>query len=168
MVYKIITVLQLINMLFVYNPYYVTKTNNILVPFNCLNDGLFLNNYQTKKIEDIKKIDKHIKYKLERHYQNAYEIANSLLGRNGSCYEIVMAFIEQYYGYNYLISDAIVVDNPKIGDIIYYKDGGLGVEHWAIYLNENEALHGNFLGTTLITDVYLKSASNPIFYRIIK
>lgn len=39
------------------------------------------------------------------------------------------------------------LETPVAGDLVYYNAGGRGQDHIAIYLNEQEAIHGNWNGT---------------------
>lgn len=97
---------------------------------------------------------------------SVWDIANYLVGRPGECYYIAQLFIDMYLGPEHRIVNAKLVEEPLPGDVIYYRNGGLGVEHWAIYLGNDAALQGNYLGTTIIGGVYLQNASKPIFYRV--
>lgn len=101
--------------------------------------------------------------------QRALEIAKLLEGSYGSCIEIADKFLTMFYGRQLYVENSITVDNARPGDILYYTDGGLGVEHWGIYLNEQYSLQGNFNGSALIINGYeLNNATYPIIRRIIE
>lgn len=51
------------------------------------------------------------------------------------------------------------------GDVIYYRDGGAGVAHVAIYIGNGQAVHGGFNGNqTVIGSAFV--GSGPIFIRV--
>lgn len=97
---------------------------------------------------------------------DVYSIAESLVGMGGTCFYICQLFIYNYTGQWCSFGDVVQTDSPEPGDLIYYADGGVGYEHWAVYLGGESALHGNYNGTTIIGSVYLKHGSSPIFYKI--
>ena len=43
-------------------------------------------------------------------------------------------------------------DDPQPGNLIYYNNGGRGVDHIAIYIGNGKAVHGNYNGQTVIAD----------------
>ena len=52
---------------------------------------------------------------------------------------------DQYAGqYGYYTND------PQEGDLLYYNNGGRGVDHIAIYIGNGQAVHGNYEGKTVI------------------
>lgn len=70
---------------------------------------------------------------------------------------------DQYVGqYGYYTSD------PQEGDLIYYYNGGRGVDHIAIYIGNGEAVHGNYLGKTVIASAYVPGAGSPQFIRVVR
>lgn len=98
-----------------------------------------------------------------------FTLAQSFIGMKGSCNEVAQAFIDQYFG----LGDNIILDTYPItleeaepGDIIYYVNGGVGLQHYAVYLGGSSALHGNINGTTVIASVYMNKGSAPQFRRI--
>ena len=97
-------------------------------------------------------------------YNNAWAIARSLVGRGGDCWSICKLFIQLFSGKN--INNRYVVSEPVPGDIIYYSNGGLGVNHWAVYLGDGLALHSNYNGIAQIKSIYLTGASYPVYYRV--
>ena len=127
---------------------------------------------QEKLIEDIEKEEER-KAEEERqrllalynaNYNNAWVVARSLVGRGGDCWSICKLFIQLFSGKN--INNRYIVSEPIPGDIIYYSNGGLGVQHWAIYLGDGLALHGNYNGIAQIKIIYLTGASYPVYYRV--
>lgn len=100
--------------------------------------------------------------------QDAVELAKSFIGMQGSCDKVAQAFITAYFGKGYSMYDTyqVSIDEIKPGDVIYYTDGGLGLQHWAVYLGGDSALHGNIHNTTVIGSVYMNYGSTPSFYRI--
>lgn len=142
------------------------------VPRTAIKDTKTLN-YLAKFLDNkIKTVSKNIESSLENGKTNltslnsAWDIANFLVGKPGTCFYIASLFVEMYQGKEHKIANAYEVSEPMLGDVIYYADGGLGIEHWAIYLGDNLALQGNYLGTTIIGPVYINNASEPIYYRV--
>lgn len=100
---------------------------------------------------------------------NAFNLALDFVGMKGSCNEIAQKFIDCYFGegHNVLIDTySISSDEAKPGDIIYYTNGGLGQQHYAVYLGGSSALHGNINGKAVIGCVYMSHGSTPQFYRL--
>ena len=57
---------------------------------------------------------------------------------------------DEYAGmYGYYTND------PQPGNLIYYNNGGRGVDHIAIYIGNGLAVHGNYNGRTVIESVYI-------------
>ena len=96
---------------------------------------------------------------------DVWSIAEDLIGTRGSCLYICQLFIYEYTGEWRSFSDIVTTDSPEPGDLIYYANGGVGYEHWAIYLGGESALQGNYNGTTVIGSIYLRHASSPVFYK---
>ena len=70
---------------------------------------------------------------------------------------------DQYVGqYGYYTSD------PQEGDLIYYYNGGRGVDHIAVYIGNGQAVHGNYLGKTVIASAYVPGAGSPQFIRVVR
>ena len=133
-------------------------------PFSKLPEALVLDETNPKDV-----INNAIDLNNIKLYDKAFLIAQSLVGRFGSCLEIADLFLSEFIGRNVYAEDSIIVSTPRPGDILYYSNGGLGVEHWGIYLNEEYSLQGNFNGTTIIMNGYLlNNASDPIFRRVIE
>lgn len=57
-------------------------------------------------------------------------------------------------------------DTPEAGNLIYYNNGGRGVDHIAIYIGDGEAVHGNYLGQTVIASAYIDGAGAPQFIQV--
>ena len=70
---------------------------------------------------------------------------------------------DQYQGvYGYY------TDSPLAGDLIYYNNGGRGVDHIAIYIGNGQAVHGNYNGKTVIADAYQDGMGNPQYIRVVR
>ena len=70
---------------------------------------------------------------------------------------------DQYAGqYGYYTND------PQEGDLLYYNNGGRGVDHIAIYIGNGQAVQGNYEGKTVIARAYLSTAASPQFIRVVR
>ena len=70
---------------------------------------------------------------------------------------------DQYQGvYGYY------TDSPLAGDLIYYNNGGRGVDHIAIYIGNGQAVHGNYKGKTVIASAYQDGMGNPQYIRVVR
>ena len=70
---------------------------------------------------------------------------------------------DQYQGvYGYY------TDSPQAGDLIYYNNGGRGVDHIAIYIGNGQAVHGNYNGKTVIAGAYQSGMGNPQYIRVVR
>lgn len=70
---------------------------------------------------------------------------------------------DQYQGvYGYY------TDSPLAGDLIYYNNGGRGVDHIAIYIGNGQAVHGNYNGKTVIASAYQSGMGNPQYIRVVR
>ena len=99
---------------------------------------------------------------------DAFNLALSFVGMRGSCNVVAQAFIDTYLGsgHDILTSTYRVTKEEALpGDIIYYTDGGLGEQHYAVYLGGCSALQGNVYGTTVIGSVYMNKGTTPQFFR---
>lgn len=56
-------------------------------------------------------------------------------------------------------------NNPQPGNLIYYNNGGRGVDHIAIYIGNGLAVHGNYNGRTVIESVYIPGGA-PQFIQV--
>lgn len=95
--------------------------------------------------------------------------AQCFVGLEGWCTTIAQKFIDAYFGAGYSIYDTydISYEEAKPGDVIYYADGGLGMQHYAVYLGNDIALQGNMSGgISKIGSVYLNYGTEPQFRRI--
>lgn len=52
----------------------------------------------------------------------------------------------------YQVQYGYYTDTPQAGNLIYYNNGGRGVDHIAIYIGNGLAVHGNYNGQTVIAD----------------
>ena len=57
-------------------------------------------------------------------------------------------------------------DSPAEGDLIYYNNGGRGVDHIAIYIGNGQAVHGNYDGKTVIASVTSQYLASPQYIRV--
>lgn len=70
---------------------------------------------------------------------------------------------DQYVGvYGYY------TDSPQAGDLLYYNNGGRGIDHIAVYIGNGMAVHGNYNGKTVIASAYVPGAANPQFIRVVR
>ena len=70
---------------------------------------------------------------------------------------------DQYAGqYGYYTND------PQEGDLLYYNNGGRGVDHIAIYIGNGQAVHGNYKGKTVIASAYQDGMGNPQYIRVVR
>lgn len=68
----------------------------------------------------------------------------------------------QYYWYGYPVSYA----QARPGDLVYYRNGGGGLAHIAVYLGNGWAVHGGWNGyTTVVYSVWIGSGPNFIRLR---
>ena len=57
-------------------------------------------------------------------------------------------------------------DSPAEGDLIYYNNGGRGVDHIAIYIGNGQAVHGNYDGKTVIAGATSQYLASPQYIRV--
>ena len=70
---------------------------------------------------------------------------------------------DQYQGvYGYY------TDSPQAGDLIYYNNGGRGVDHIAVYIGNGQAVHGNYNGKTVLASAYQNGMGNPQYIRVVR
>lgn len=55
--------------------------------------------------------------------------------------------------------------NARPGDVIYYQNGGTGSFHVAVYLGNNQAVHGGFFNRNVVR-YSVDIGSGPVFYRM--
>ncbi len=97
--------------------------------------------------------------------------AYAQLGRAQDCTMLVtnaLAAVGIYFhsapaGYMSL-GTIVPASQAQPGDIIYYADGGVGLAHVAIYIGGGQAIHGGYLGSTVIASAYM--GSGPVFIRV--
>lgn len=97
--------------------------------------------------------------------------AQCFVGMTGWCTEIAQKFIDAYFGVGYSVFDTydISYEEALPGDVIYYTDGGLGMQHYAVYLGNDLALQGNMDGgISRLGSIYLNKGSEPQFKRLNK
>ena len=63
-------------------------------------------------------------------------------------------------------------DNPQPGNLIYYNNGGRGVDHIAVYIGNGMAVHGNYWinGTsyTVIEKANIPGAGTPQYIQVVR
>ena len=70
---------------------------------------------------------------------------------------------DQYQGvYGYY------TDSPLAGDLMYYNNGGRGVDHIAVYIGNGQAVHGNYNGKTVQASAYQDGMGNPQYIRVVR
>lgn len=111
----------------------------------------------------------HVKEIKGKEDHEAFKLALEFVGMKGGCNEVAQAFIDEYYGsgYDVLNTYPISLEEAKAGDIVFYINGGLGLQHYAVYLGGASALQGNINGTTVIGSVYMTHGSVPQFRRLV-
>ena len=67
-----------------------------------------------------------------------------------------------YVGYGQYVD----ASQAQAGNLLYYNNGGRGVDHIAIYIGDGMAVHGNFDGQTVVAEAYLPGLSNPQFIQV--
>lgn len=102
--------------------------------------------------------------------EEVLELARQFLGMPGTCDKVAQAFIDAYFGEGFKVTDwnqleEVDMLDAKPGDIIFYTNGGLGMQHYATYLGGSTALQGNIYNTTKIGSVFMYKGSTPRFYR---
>lgn len=66
----------------------------------------------------------------------------------------------------------VYVDNPQAGNLIYYDNGGRGVDHIAVYIGDGQAVHGNYYidgeSYTVIAGAELEHAGTPQYIQVLR
>lgn len=61
-------------------------------------------------------------------------------------------------------------DNPQAGNLIYYNQGGDGLDHIAIYIGDGQAVHGNYtidgVAQTVIASAQLQGCDDYTFIQV--
>lgn len=55
---------------------------------------------------------------------------------------------------------------PKAGNLIYYYNGGRGIDHVAIYIGNGMAVHGNYNGQTVIASAYIPGSISMTYIQV--
>ena len=84
---------------------------------------------------------------------------------NAGVSDAMQLWPDQYVMYGYYTSD------PQVGDLIYYNNGGRGVDHIAVYIGNGMAVHGNYWengqSKTLIRSVNINGGA-PQYIRVVR
>lgn len=65
----------------------------------------------------------------QANYNNAWDVAYSLVGYRGDCWYIANLFSQRFRGYSINTKYQISYEEAIPGDLIYYANGGLNYEH---------------------------------------
>ena len=76
------------------------------------------------------------------------EVATQALVNSGI--SIPVLWPDQYITYGH----AVDFSQAQPGNLIYYYNGGRGIDHIAIYIGNGLAVHGNYNGRTVIESIY--------------
>lgn len=98
----------------------------------------------------------------------AFELVNKYMGGSGDCFFIATKFVKELKGINQIQLVEINENELVAGDIIYYSHSSTGFTHWAVYIDKEVALHGNFDGIVKIKKVHLENFAKPKFYKAIE
>lgn len=83
---------------------------------------------------------------------------------NAGVSDALQLWPDQYFQYGYETND------PQPGNLIYYNNGGRGVDHIAIYIGNGLAVHGNYMqngqSKTVIASVYEGGGGTPQFIQV--
>lgn len=104
--------------------------------------------------------------------QAVVDAALAQLGVTQWCTELVQKAVAAsgtftWTGYGSLSQlKQVPMSEAQPGDILYYADGGIGLEHVAIYLGDGKAVHGGWGSerTTAVSTAYV--GSGPIAYSL--
>ncbi len=58
-------------------------------------------------------------------------------------------------------------DTPQAGNLIYYNNGGRGVDHIAVYIGNGQAVHGNYDGKTVVASVNINGGA-PQYIQVVR
>lgn len=121
-------------------------------------------NVETKDYNDL-----HNDYEQMR-INKTYELAKKYEGIKGDCYYISIKFIKELKG----LTDYELVEIPnnevETGDLIYYRNNGLGQTHYGIVIDydNNISLQPNWNGRAIIGQILYDTFSKPIYYRLVE
>ncbi len=63
-------------------------------------------------------------------------------------------------------------DTPQAGNLIYYNNGGNGLDHIAIYIGDGQAVHGNYQingeGYTVVAGAEVEGAAVPQYIQVLR
>lgn len=114
--------------------------------------------------------------------QRIVEAALPLVGTtNGwQCTEVAAAALagagvydaDSYWPDEFAEVYGVYVDNPQAGNLIYYDNGGRGVDHIAVYIGDGQAVHGNYHidgeSYTVIAGAELENAGDPQYIQVLR
>lgn len=112
-------------------------------------------------------IDLHNDY-IQMRTEKAMELANKYVGKKGDCYRTSIAFIKELKGITDYELVQVDVHNVETGDLIFYRNNGHGLTHYAVVLDydNNIALQPNWNGRAIIGQILYDTFSKPIYYRL--
>ena len=90
---------------------------------------------------------------------DAYMASGKIEGEN--TYEVPFIPMDRWA----MLGSQVSRGNARAGDIIFYNNGGMGGSHVAVYLGQDQAIHGGFNGNDVVR-YSVDVGSGPIFYRM--
>ena len=69
---------------------------------------------------------------------------------------------DQYVAYG----TPVDASQAQAGNLIYYNNGGRGVDHIAIYIGDGLAVHGNYNGKTVVAEAFLEGSTSIQFIQV--
>lgn len=104
-----------------------------------------------------------------------YDLATDYLGLPGDCFQMATKYLRDLYqddSFKIRIADyeKVSYEDASAGDVIYYdscasRHGGY-TTHWAVYLGDGKAFHGNWQAEVIIATPYMNACSTPNFYHL--
>lgn len=95
--------------------------------------------------------------------QQCTQVAQQALAMAGVS-DAMQLWPDQYIQYGYY------TDTPQAGNLVYYDNGGRGIDHIAIYIGNGMAVHGNYWtngeSQTVIASVYNGGGGSPQFIQV--
>lgn len=130
------------------------------------------------KVKETKPAYSSNKYANTSGYKGSSAVVSSAyaqLGRRQDCTALVSNALaaaginfhgwpSDYFSLGYTVS----YSEAKAGDLIYYRNGGTGKAHIAVYVGNGKAIHGGWNGTTALASAYYGGSSSPVFIRVTK